>query len=55
MAEIKDALTAKSIEISKREISMPDGPLYAIGLYDIEIQLHSDVVANLKVEIVPQK
>ncbi len=55
VAEIKDALTAKSIDVSKREISMPEGPLYAVGLYEIEIQLHSDVIALLKVEIVPQK
>lgn len=55
VAEIKDALTAKSVDVSKREISMPEGPLYAIGLYEIEIQLHSDVMALLKVEIVPQK
>ena len=51
----KDALAAKAVEVSKREISMPEGPLYAIGLYEIEIQLHSDVIAILKVEIVPQK
>jgi large subunit ribosomal protein L9 len=55
VADIKDALTAKSVAISKREISMPEGPLYAVGSYEIEIQLHSDVAAMLKVEIVPQK
>ncbi len=55
VSEIKDALTAKSVAISKREISMPEGPLYAVGAYEIEIQLHSDVIATLKLEIVPQK
>jgi len=29
--EIKEALVAKSIEISKREIVMPEGPLHSIG------------------------
>lgn len=53
--DIKDALKARSVEVSKREISMPTGPIYAVGVYEIEIQLHSDVVAVLKVEIVPQK
>lgn len=55
VAEIKDALTAKSVDVSKREINMPEGPLYAVGLYEIEVQLHSDVIATLKLEIVPQK
>lgn len=53
--EIKDALTEKSIEVSKREIVMPEGPIHSIGNYEIEIHVHSDVVATLKVEIVPAK
>lgn len=53
--EIKDALIEKSIEISKREIVMPEGPLHSIGNYTVEIHVHSDVIANLQVEIVPSK
>ncbi|MDP3269737.1 MAG: 50S ribosomal protein L9 [Legionella sp.] len=53
--EIKDALVAKSIEISKREIVMPEGPLHSIGNYTVEIHVHSDVIAHLQVEIVPSK
>lgn len=51
-SEIKDALLAKSIEISKREIVMPEGPLHSVGQYSIEIHVHSDVVATLQVEVV---
>lgn len=53
--EIKDALVAKEIEISKREIVMPEGPLHSIGNFVVEIHVHSDVIANLQVEIVPAK
>lgn len=53
--EIKDALDAKGIDVSKREISLPEGPFYSIGEYKVEIQLHSDVVAMLAVEIIPSK
>ncbi|HRD71355.1 MAG TPA: 50S ribosomal protein L9 [Legionella sp.] len=53
--EIKEALVAKSIEISKREIVMPEGPLHSIGNYTVEIHVHSDVIAHLQVEIVPSK
>jgi large subunit ribosomal protein L9 len=50
--EIKDALAARSIDISKREIVLSDGPFHAIGNYVVQIQLHSDVVADLQIEIV---
>lgn len=53
--EIKEALQAKSIEISKREIVMPEGPIHSVGQYVIEIHVHSDVIANLQVEIVAAK
>ncbi|WP_115709202.1 50S ribosomal protein L9 [Legionella sainthelensi] len=53
--EIKDALTEKNIEVSKREIVMPEGPLHSIGNFVVEIHVHSDVIANLSIEIVPAK
>ncbi|HAT1979909.1 TPA: 50S ribosomal protein L9 [Legionella pneumophila] len=53
--EIRDALIEKQIEISKREIVMPEGPLHSIGNYVVEVHVHSDVVANLQVEIIPAK
>jgi large subunit ribosomal protein L9 len=53
--EVKEALEAKSIEVSKREIVMPEGQIHSVGDYEVEIYLHSDVVATLKVEIVPAK
>lgn len=53
--EIKDALVAKSVEISKREIVMPEGPLHSVGDYVVEIHVHSDVIANLQVQIVSSK
>ena len=53
--EIKEALEARKIYVSKREIVMPDGPLHAIGQYIIEIHVHSDVIAKLQLEIVIAK
>jgi large subunit ribosomal protein L9 len=53
--EIKDALLAKDIEVSKREIIMPEGPLHSIGNFAVEIHVHSDVIANLQIEIVAAK
>lgn len=53
--EIRDALIEKNIEISKREIVMPEGPLHSIGQFYVEIHVHSDVIANLNIEVVPTK
>ncbi len=53
--EVKDALVAKNVDVSKREIVMPEGPLHSIGNYVVEVHVHSDVIANLQVEIVASK
>lgn len=53
--EIKDALIAKGIEVSKREIVMPEGPLHSVGNFVVEIHVHSDVISHLQLEIVPSK
>lgn len=53
--EVKEALTEKEIEVSKREIVMPEGTFHAIGTYTVEVHVHSDVIAQLQIEIVPAK
>lgn len=53
--EIRVALNERSMEVSKREIVMPEGPLHSVGHFVIEIHVHSDVVANLQVEVVASK
>lgn len=53
--EIKDALKERTIEVNKREIVMPEGPIHSIGEYVVDVHLHSDVIAHLKVEVQPAK
>ena len=53
--EIKDALVERSIDISKREIVMPEGPLHSVGNFVVEVHVHSDVIAHLQLEIVASK
>ncbi|MDP3705794.1 MAG: 50S ribosomal protein L9 [Legionellaceae bacterium] len=55
VTEIKDALEAQSVEICKREIMLPDGVFHSVGQYAVEIQVHSDVVATIQVEVVAAK
>ncbi len=50
-ADIADAITAAGVEVEKREVQMPEGPLRAIGEYDLEIQFESDVLQAIKVVV----
>ena len=53
--DIVDAAKAKGLELCKREVQMPNGPIYSIGDYNIDVILHSDVVAQLQVAVVAAK
>lgn len=53
--EIQNALDAISVEISKREIVMPEGPFHSVGQYTVQALVHSDVVATIHVEVVAAK
>lgn len=49
--DIAEALKAQGIEVEKADIRMPQGPLKMIGDAQIQIALHSDVVANITVSV----
>jgi len=47
--DIADAVSAAGNSVEKREVLMPEGPIRQIGVYDISIQLHTDVVVDVKI------
>jgi len=49
--DIADALTSANFEVARKSIRMPDGALRHVGTYEIDIELHSDVVASITVEV----
>ncbi len=49
--DIADALKADGFDVERRDVRMPDGALRHIGTYEIDIQLHTDVVASITVEV----
>ncbi len=53
--DIADAVTAAGCEIHKSEVRLPDGVLRNVGEYDIMLQLHADVKADIRVVIVADK
>ncbi len=54
VAEIATALTNAGVEIAKREVSLPEGPIRQVGEYEIDIHLHSDITQTVKVNIVAE-
>lgn len=52
--DIADVATAAGVEIDKTEIRLPDGALRDIGEYEIDVQIHSDVIAVLKLTVIAE-
>lgn len=50
--EIAEAISAQGVEVERREVRMPEGPIRNIGEYDIVIHLHTDVETTVKVHVV---
>lgn len=53
--EIQDALKAQSLEVTKREIVMTEGPIHSVGEFTVDIHVHSEVVAQVTVQIIAGK
>lgn len=49
--EIAEAIEAAGIAIERREIRMPNGPIRALGEYEVGVHLHTDVNATIKVVV----
>ncbi|TVP87805.1 MAG: 50S ribosomal protein L9 [Pseudomonadaceae bacterium] len=50
--DIADAVTAAGVAIEKSEVRLPEGPLRTVGEFDIDVQLHTDVSAIVKLVVV---
>ena len=49
--DIAEAATAAGVEVAKSEVKLPQGTLREVGEYDVDLQLHVDLVQTLKVVI----
>jgi len=52
--DIADAITAAGADVSKSEVRLPEGVLRHTGDYEVNVELHSDVVATVKLSVVPE-
>lgn len=52
--DIADAITAAGVAVSKSEVRLPEGALRNVGSFEVSIQLHSEVFATAKIQIVAE-
>ena len=53
--DVAEALKTLGFEVEKSSIRMPAGPLKAIGEASLEVALHTDVIAHVKVHVVGEQ
>ena len=53
--DISEALKAQGFEVAKGSVRLPNGPLKQVGDYDIVLDLHTDVKANIKVSVLGEQ
>jgi len=53
--DISSALTEAGVEVEKREVRLPEGPIRQAGEYEITLHLHTDVDAIAKVTIIGEE
>ncbi|MGJ8525609.1 50S ribosomal protein L9 [Halomonadaceae bacterium LMG 33818] len=49
--DLADAIAQSGIDVVKSEVRMPEGPIRATGEYDVDLQLHPDVAAVVRVVV----
>ena len=52
--DISEAAEAKGAILEKSEIRLPDGPIRVLGEFEINVHLHPEVDAKLKLSVVPE-
>lgn len=52
--DIAEAITAAGADVSKSEVRLSEGALRHTGDYEVNVELHSDVVAVLKLSVVAE-
>ncbi len=53
--DIADAVSAAGVAVEKHEVRLPTGALRNTGEFEIDIHLHADVNATLKLTVVAQE
>ena len=52
--DIAQAVTDAGVEVTKAEVKLPDGTLREVGEFEIDIQVHPEVTANVTLAIIAE-
>jgi large subunit ribosomal protein L9 len=52
--ELSIAITDAGVNVARQEIRLGDGPIRSIGEHTITVALHSDVIVDVTVNVVPE-
>lgn len=54
-ANITEAINEKGVELEKSEVRMPEGPIRLAGEYEIDIHLHTEVNAMIRLTVIGEE
>ena len=54
-ADVAVALASAGVEVEKREVRLPTGKLRHTGDYELDLHLHTDVDAKIKVNVIAEE
>jgi len=54
-ADIAEAVTAAGVELAKNEVRLPEGPLRALGEFEVDVHIHAEIDAKIKVIVIAEK
>ena len=49
--EVAEAVTQAGLEVEKKEIRMPEGPIRTVGEFTIGLHLHTDINVNIVITV----
>ncbi len=49
--DIAEAATSAGVELTKSEIKLPEGPIRAVGEFEVDVILHSDVHGKMMITV----
>ncbi len=52
--DVADAVSRAGVALDKAEVRMPNGSLRSTGEYLVDVQLHADVHASVRLTIIPE-
>ncbi len=52
--DLAEAITAAGVAVAKSEVKLPEGTLRDLGEYDVDVQLHSEVIQAVKVSVIAE-